>query len=101
MTYRIIQGSGQNVAYVAAGGASAQSVAFGSQTRVIRVCVTGIYSATAGVRIEIGDNPTATTTSPLLVVNHPEYFIVTPGQKIAVLGNDTVIGNVSVAECTA
>jgi hypothetical protein len=101
MTYRIIQGSGQSVGFAAAGGASAQSAAFGSQTRVIRVSVTGIYSATAGVRIEVGDNPTATTTSPLLVVNHPEYFIVTPGQKIAVLGNDTVIGNVSVAECTA
>jgi hypothetical protein len=57
----------QNVAYNAAGGASTQSAAFGSQTRYIRVCSVGVVSATIdGVRIAVGDNPTAAATSALL-----------------------------------
>ena len=60
------QKASQNVAYAAAGGASAQSAAFGSQTYAIRVCAVGVVSATIdGVRIAVGDNPTATATSAL------------------------------------
>ena len=100
--FRVFQGFSQNVPYAASTGASAQSNPFNAQTRVIRVCVTGLMTATTGtgVRIEIGDNPTATATSLLLVPNIPEYFIVSPGQKIAVLGNDTATGNVGVTEMT-
>ena len=91
----------QNVAYAAAGGASAQSTAFSSQTRYIRVCAVGVVSATIdGVRIAIDGNPTASATTVLVAVNYPEIFKVAPGQKIAVLGNNTGTGSVNVTELT-
>lgn len=97
--YRIL--ATQNVAYAAAGGASAQSTAFASQTRYIRVCSVGVVSATVdGVRIEIGANPTAVATSYLLPVNWVEVIKVSPGQKAAFLGNSTGTGTVSVTELT-
>ena len=97
--YRIL--ATQNVAYNAAAGASTQSTAFASQTRYIRVCAVGLTSATIdGVRIAVGENPTATATSALLPVQWPEYIKCSPGQKIAVLGNNTGTGSVSVSELT-
>jgi hypothetical protein len=87
-----------NVAFAAAGGASAQSNAFSAQTYWIRVCVQGAITATSGVRIVVGDNPTASSSSPLLPVNWIEYIAVGPGQKIAVLSNDTITGTLSVTE---
>ena len=97
--YRIL--AAQNVAYAAAGGASAQSTAFASQTRYIRVVAVGVVSASIdGVRIAVGENPTATATSALLPVQWPEYFKCSPGQKIAVLGNNTGTGTVNVTELT-
>jgi hypothetical protein len=97
--YRIL--ASQNVSYAAAGGASAQSTAFASQTRYIRVCAVGVVSASIdGVRIAIDGNPTATSTSYLLPVNWVEYIKCTPGQRIAVLGNNTGTGSVSVSELT-
>lgn len=91
----------QNVSYNAAGGASAQSAAFGSQTYWIRVVSVGVVSATIdGVRIAIGTNPTASATSTLLPVNWVEYIKVTPGEKIAVLGNNTGTGTVNITELT-
>jgi hypothetical protein len=95
------QKASQNVAYNAAAGASTQSTTFGSQTYAIRVCSAGIVSASIdGVRIAVGDNPTATATSALLPVQWPEYIKCSPGQKIAVLGNNTGTGSVSVVELT-
>jgi hypothetical protein len=92
-------GLSQNVSYAAAGGASAQSTAFGSQTRFIRVVAVGVVSATIdGVRIAIDTNPTATATSALIEMNYPEVFKVSPGQKIAVLGNNTGTGSVNITE---
>jgi hypothetical protein len=95
------QGASQNVAYNAAGGASAASTAFGTQTKAIRIAVTGAITATGGVRIVGDGTPTASATSTLLPVNWVEFITVTPGQKIAVLGNDTVTGNLSVTELLA
>jgi len=89
-----------NVTFNAAGGASVQSAAFGAQTRYIRICVQGAITATSGVRIAIGDNPTASASTALLPVNWVEYVKVTPGQRIAVLGNDTVTGSLSLVELT-
>jgi outer membrane protein W len=93
-------GATQNVAFNAAGGASTQSTTFGSQTYQIRVAVsgTGSVAGTGGVRIAIGDNPTATATSMFVPNVVAEYFTVTPGQKVAVLGNDAGTGNLSVVE---
>lgn len=92
------QGAVNNVAFAASNGASAASAAFGPETRAIRVCFPGAITATAGLRIAVGDNPTASITSALLPVNWVEYIKVTPGQKIAVLSNDTVTGTLSVIE---
>jgi len=93
------QGASQNVSYAAAGGASAQSTAFGAQTYWIRVASVGVISASIdGVRILVGENPTAVATSPLLAVGIPEYIAVSPGQKIAVLGNNTGTGVVNITE---
>lgn len=95
------QGASQNVAFAAAGGASAASTAFGSQTYQIRVSVsgTGFVAGTAGVRVRIGDGtPTAVATDAFIPNTWVEYFNVTPGQKIAVLGNDAGVGTISVTE---
>lgn len=95
------QGASQNVAFAAAGGASAASTAFGSQTYQIRVSVsgTGFVAGTGGVRVRIGDGtPTAAATDTFVPNTLFEYFIVSPGQKIAVLGNDAGVGNLSVTE---
>ena len=92
-------GTSQNVSYAAAGGASAQSAAFGTQTYWIRVVSVGVVSATIdGFRIAIDANPTATSTSTLLPCNWVEIIAVTPGQKIAVLGNNTGTGVVNITE---
>ena len=94
-------GAKQNVAYAVAGGLSAQSTAFGSQTYFIRVCAVGVTSASVdGVRISVGDNPTASSTTVLLPLNWVEYVKCSPGQKIAALGNNASTGNVSVTELT-
>lgn len=60
-------------------GASAQSSAFASGTRFIRV-----HTDTA-CRIAIGPDPTAAATSMRLPANGTEYLGVRPGFKIAVI----------------
>lgn len=89
----------QNVSYAAAGGASASSNAFGSQTRAIRVTTVGVLSGTLdGVRYQIGSSPTASSTTTLLPLNWVETIKVNPGEKIAVLGNNTGTGSVNITE---
>jgi hypothetical protein len=95
------QGASQNVPFAAAGGASAPSTAFGPQTYQIRVSVsgTGFVAGTGGARIRIDSGtPTATATDSFLPNIAVEYFNVSPGQKIAVIGNDAGVGNLSVTE---
>lgn len=62
-------------------GSSQQSSAFATP---------GIFAvrvvATADCYIAIGANPTATTSSTLLVAGLPEYFTVALGEKLAVIG---------------
>jgi len=74
-------GASQNIA---SGAGSTQSTAFGPQTYQVRVV------ATAAVNIRIGENPTAVATDSLLPANFPDYFAVTPGQKLAAIGTATV-----------
>ena len=58
-------------------GSSAQSTAFDSQTRFIRVI------SDVNVRISIGGNPTALATDIAIRADSPEYFGVSAGSKIA------------------
>jgi hypothetical protein len=95
--YRQI-GTPANLSYSASGGTSQQSSAFGSQTYWIRVCAVGNTATNAGVRIKVGDNPTAAATSVLLPLNWVEVIRCTPGQKIAALGNDATAGTLSITE---
>ena len=47
----------------------------------------------------VGDGtPTATASSSLLPLNWPQYITVNPGQKIAVLGNNTTGTVVNIVE---
>jgi hypothetical protein len=92
--------SSQNVAYAVSGGSSAASSAFGAQTRWIRVVATGVVDVSNnGCRIIVGDGtPVAVATSTLLPLNRVQEITVTPGQKIAVLGNTAATGNLNVTE---
>ncbi|MCC6779770.1 MAG: hypothetical protein IT537_24580 [Hyphomicrobiales bacterium] len=82
-------GAAQNIA---TSTTSAASAAFAANTYQIRVC------ADVATRIRIGDGtPTAVAADTLVPASLPEYFTVTPGQKIAaILGTGT--GNLSVTE---
>ena len=92
--YRIL--STQNVSYAAAGGAFCAINGVCEPNPLYPGLLVGVVSATIdGVRIAIDASPTATATSDLLAMNFPEIFKVSPGQKIAVLGNNTGTGNVS------
>lgn len=95
------QGASQNVAFAAAGGASAASTAFGSQTYQVMLSVsgTGFVAGTGGARVRIGDGtPVAVATDTFIPTGVIAFFVVTPGEKIAVLGNDAGTGNLSVTE---
>jgi hypothetical protein len=62
-------------------GTSQATAAFGAQTYYLRVA-TGAQPAF----IKVGDGtPVADTTSPLIGTNVVDYYIVSPGQKLAVL----------------
>lgn len=62
-------------------GSSSQSSAFNAKTRMIRVHTDAICS------IEVGKNPTATTSSKRMAANDTEYFFVNPADKLAVITN--------------
>jgi hypothetical protein len=78
---------------VAVGAASAQSAAFGADTRVVRVI------STVACRILFGANPTALATSVFLPATQAEYFQVVPGHKIAVIQASSG-GTLNVTECS-
>lgn len=61
-------------------GTSAQSAAFAANIEYVRVC------ADAACHIEFGVNPTATTSKIYLPADDIEYFKVSPGEKVAVIG---------------
>lgn len=61
-------------------GTSAQSAAFAANIEYVRVC------ADAACHIEFGVNPTATTSKIYLPADDVEYFKVSPGEKVAVIG---------------
>ena len=61
-------------------GSSAQSSAFGSNIEYVRVI------PDADCHIEFGVNPTATTSKIFLESKTAEYFKVSEGEKVAVIG---------------
>jgi hypothetical protein len=61
-------------------GSSTQSTAFGSNTGVIRINTDAACHVVIG-----GSSPTATSSSMRMSAGQTEYFLVTPGQKLAVI----------------
>ncbi len=66
---------------VAITATSLESLAFNSDTRVVRISTDAVCS------IAFGDDPVATTNSKRLAANQTEFFGVRPGQKVAVIAN--------------
>ena len=67
----------QNVTFTTS---SAQSAAFNSKTRFVRII------SDVDARFVIGENPTASASeSSLISAGAPEYFGVNPGDKIAII----------------
>lgn len=64
---------------VSIGGTSAQSAAFNTETKFVR-----LYADVACC-VSFGANPTSTNAKTALPVGSPEYFGVTPGHKVAVI----------------
>jgi len=67
---------------ISVSGSSAQSAAFGSATRYVRL------NCDVVVSFVFGSSPTATTNNARLPANAVEYFQVTGGQKLAVISNN-------------
>ena len=65
-------------------GTSAQSTAFDTQTRYVRI------ASTADIYILFGANPTAVATANsstiFIPADQPEIFKVSPGEKVAFIG---------------
>ena len=66
---------------VTSSGTSAQSAAFADNIYYVRVV------ADAACHIEFGTNPTATTSKVYVPADDIEYFKVSPGEKVAVIGS--------------
>ena len=65
---------------VTSSGTSAQSAAFADNIYYVRVV------ADAACHIEFGSNPTATTSKVYVPADDIEYFKVSHGEKVAVIG---------------
>ena len=65
---------------VTSSGSSAQSSAFGSNVEYVRVI------GDADCHIEFGVNPTATNAKIFLPSKSEDYFKVSEGEKVAVIG---------------
>jgi len=61
-------------------GTSAQSTAFGANIEYVRII------PDADCHIEFGVNPTATTSTIFMESKTSEYFKVSEGEKVAVIG---------------
>jgi hypothetical protein len=87
--YRL--GTSQSVAYTDTAAASTN--AFGVGTQVVRL------SSTTGCHVRFGASPTAVATDSFLKGGEPEYFVVTPGQKVSAI-RTTTSGTLTVTECS-
>lgn len=66
---------------VTSSGSSAASAAFGNNIEYVRI------AADADCHIEFGTSPTATTSKIFVPAKDTEYFKVSGGEKIAVIGS--------------
>ena len=67
------------------------AVAFGTQTRLIRMLALGLVTSTSGIRVKITtalDSSVSSTLSALIPLNFPIYAKVNPGQVLTAVGND-------------
>jgi len=69
-----------NTQKVTSSGTSVQSSAFSANVEYVRVI------ADAACHIQFGVNPTATTSTIYLPADDIEYFKVSAGEKVAVIG---------------
>ena len=74
-TYR--QGNHQKAAFTGTAGTIANG--FGTQTKTIRVIVT------TAAYVKVGNGPTATSSDMYMPADRPEYFTVSPGQKVSAI----------------
>jgi len=65
---------------ITSSGTSVQSTAISDNIFYVRI------AADAACHLEIGVNPTATTSSIYLPADDYEYFKISPGEKVAVIG---------------
>lgn len=84
-------GTTQKVAYT--GTAGTISTAVGSQTRIVRLVVT------SNAYVAFGASPTATTSDMYMPANVPEYFTMSPGDKVSAI-QDAAGGSLIVTEIT-
>jgi hypothetical protein len=78
--YQAVTAPAQTSQTVAIAGASAQSSPFGVTTGIIRVHVD------INCRVVIGGtSPTATASSMRMIAGQTEYFVVKPGERLAVI----------------
>lgn len=87
------QQTGKTTVFTMSASSQATS-AFSSQTYQIRVATDGQPAF-----LEIGNSPTATTSSMIVGTNVVDYFTVTPGQAAAVLQQGAG-GQVAITEMT-
>ena len=66
---------------VVIGAGSLQSAAFAETTRMVRLHTDAICS------VKFGADPTATADSKRMAADATEYFVVSPGDKVAVITN--------------
>lgn len=66
---------------ITSSGTSVQSTAISDNIFYVRI------ASDADCHLEIGVNPTATTSSIYLPADDYEYFKISPGEKIAVIGS--------------
>jgi hypothetical protein len=82
-------GTVQSAAYTGTAGTITNVV--GSETYIVRVvCTTDAF-------VKIDNSPTATTADTFLPANSPEYFTITPGQKVSAI-QSTASGTLYVTE---
>jgi hypothetical protein len=83
-------GTHQTVAYTSVAGTIANAI--GAGTNVVRVNVT------TGAYVKIGNSPTAASTNGIYMAGgDPEYFVISPGQKVSAVRVATS-GNLTVTE---